>query len=113
VSVAAVRDLYGAVINEGANKGILVTTSDYYSDAYEFIRGKPLHYITNCIVSFSKNTGKPTFVSVYLKKRGDPGFGISGNTPGSTKKRLISADKMGLERSYEITQITMIAAISS
>lgn len=42
VSVAAVRDLYGAVINEGANKGILVTTSDYGTDAYEFIKGKPL-----------------------------------------------------------------------
>lgn len=42
VSVSAVRDLYGAVINEGANKGILVTTSDYGPDAYEFTKGKPL-----------------------------------------------------------------------
>jgi restriction system protein len=42
VGVAAVRDLYGTVINEGANKGILVTTSDYGPDAYEFIKGKPL-----------------------------------------------------------------------
>jgi restriction system protein len=40
--VAAVRDLYGTVINEGANKGILVTTSDYGPDAYEFAKGKPL-----------------------------------------------------------------------
>ena len=29
-------------MNEGANKGILVTTSDYGADAYEFARGKPL-----------------------------------------------------------------------
>lgn len=42
VSVSAVRDLYGAVMNEGANKGILVTTADYGPDAYEFVRGKPL-----------------------------------------------------------------------
>lgn len=28
VGVSAVRDLYGTVINEGANKGILITTSD-------------------------------------------------------------------------------------
>jgi len=42
VSVSAVRDLYGAVMNEGANKGILVTTSDYGPDAYEFTKGKPL-----------------------------------------------------------------------
>ena len=42
VGVAAVRDLFGTVMNEGANKGILVTTSYYGSDAYEFAKGKPL-----------------------------------------------------------------------
>lgn len=42
VGVAAVRDLYGTVMNEGANKGILVTTSDYGPDSYEFAKGKPI-----------------------------------------------------------------------
>lgn len=42
VGVSAVRDLYGTVMNEGASKGILVTTSDYGPDAYEFVSGKPL-----------------------------------------------------------------------
>ncbi len=42
VGVAAVRDLYGTVHNEGANKGILVTTSDFGPDAYAFAKGKPL-----------------------------------------------------------------------
>lgn len=42
VGVSAVRDLYGTVMNEGATKGILVTTSDYGSDSYEFAKGKPL-----------------------------------------------------------------------
>ena len=42
VGVAAVRDLYGTVHNEGATKGILVTTSTYGPDAYEFAKGKPL-----------------------------------------------------------------------
>lgn len=42
VGVGAVRDLYGTVMNEGANKGILVTTSDYGPDAYTFANGKPL-----------------------------------------------------------------------
>jgi restriction system protein len=37
-----VRDLFGTVHNEGAIKGILVTTSDYGPDAYEFVKGKPL-----------------------------------------------------------------------
>ena len=42
VGVAAVRDLYGTVLNEGATKGILVTTSDYGPDAYRFAKDKPL-----------------------------------------------------------------------
>lgn len=42
VGVSAVRDLYGTVMNEGATKGILVTTSDYGPDAYEFTKNKPL-----------------------------------------------------------------------
>lgn len=42
VGVSAVRDLYDTVVNEGATKGILVTTADYGADAYEFAKGKPL-----------------------------------------------------------------------
>lgn len=42
VGVSAVRDLYGTVLNEGATKGILVTTADYGSDSYEFAKDKPL-----------------------------------------------------------------------
>jgi restriction system protein len=42
VSVSAVRDLYGTILNEGANKGILVTTADYGPDAYEFAKGEPI-----------------------------------------------------------------------
>jgi restriction system protein len=42
VGVAAVRDLYGTVVNEGATKGILVSTADYGPDAYDFAKGKPI-----------------------------------------------------------------------
>jgi restriction system protein len=42
VGVSAVRDLYGTLINEGATKGILVSTADYGPEAYEFAKGKPL-----------------------------------------------------------------------
>jgi len=45
VDVAAVRDLYGTVINEGANRGILVTTSSYGPDAYDFAKDKPLSLV--------------------------------------------------------------------
>ena len=34
--------LYGTILNEGANKGILVTTSNFGSDAYEFSKNKPI-----------------------------------------------------------------------
>jgi restriction system protein len=42
VGVSAVRDLYGTVMNEGATKGILVTTATFGPDAYQFAKGKPL-----------------------------------------------------------------------
>lgn len=42
VGVNAVRDLYGTVVNEGATKGILVSTADYGPDAYNFAKGKPI-----------------------------------------------------------------------
>ena len=42
VGVSAVRDLFGTTLNEGATKGILVSTADYGPDAYDFAKGKPL-----------------------------------------------------------------------
>jgi restriction system protein len=45
VGVSAVRDLYGTMQHEGANKGILVTTSGYGPDAYDFSKDKPIELI--------------------------------------------------------------------
>jgi restriction system protein len=45
VGVSAVRDLYGTMLNEGASKGIIVATSSYGPDAYEFGKDKPLELI--------------------------------------------------------------------
>lgn len=45
VPVSAVRDLYGTVLNEGASRGILVTTAYYGRDARAFAKDKPLTLI--------------------------------------------------------------------
>ena len=45
VGVSAVRDLFGTMHNEGASKGILVTTSGYGTAAYEFQKGKPIELL--------------------------------------------------------------------
>lgn len=45
VGVSAVRDLFGTMQNEGATKGILVTTSGYGQASHEFANGKPLELI--------------------------------------------------------------------
>ncbi len=45
VGVSAVRDLFGTMQNEGATKGILVTTSGYGQASHEFSNGKPLELI--------------------------------------------------------------------
>jgi len=45
VGVSAVRDLFGTLQNEGASKGILVTTSGYGKAAFDFAAGKPLELL--------------------------------------------------------------------
>lgn len=45
VGVSAVRDLFGTMAHEGANKGILVTTSGYGPDAFNFAKDKPIELI--------------------------------------------------------------------
>ncbi|MBT2642533.1 restriction endonuclease [Bacillus sp. ISL-41] len=42
VPISAVRELNGIMADEGAVKGILVTTSYYGNDSWEFAKGKPL-----------------------------------------------------------------------
>jgi len=45
VDVAAVRDLFGTMMNEGANKGILVSTSGFGPASFEFAKDKPIELI--------------------------------------------------------------------
>jgi len=42
VGLSAVRDLYGAMTDIRAMKAILITTSYYGSDSYEFVKDKPI-----------------------------------------------------------------------
>lgn len=58
VDVSSVRDLYGTLMNEGAMKGILVSTSNFGQDAYAFIQGKPLTLINgNELLGLLENHG--------------------------------------------------------
>lgn len=43
--ISAVRDLYGTMINEGATKGYLVTTSYFGNDTHKFAQDKPISLI--------------------------------------------------------------------
>lgn len=45
VGVSAVRDLFGTLQNEGASKGILVTTSGYGQASVDFASGKPIELL--------------------------------------------------------------------
>ncbi|MGX2995501.1 restriction endonuclease [Streptomyces sp. JNUCC 64] len=46
VPPSAVRDLYGTVQDQGANKGVLVTTSGFGPGSYTFANGKPLTLVS-------------------------------------------------------------------
>ena len=59
VGVSAVRDLFGTLKNEGANKGILVTTSGYGHASFEFARNKPIELIdgSNLLYLLAEHAG--------------------------------------------------------
>lgn len=59
VGVSAVRDLFGTTQNEGASKGILVTTSGYGRSSFEFAAGKPLELLsgTNLLYLLAEYAG--------------------------------------------------------
>ncbi len=59
VGVSAVRDLFGTVQNEGASKGILITTSGYGKASFEFADGKPLELLSgsNLLYLLAQNAG--------------------------------------------------------
>jgi restriction system protein len=59
VGVSAVRDLFGTVHNEGAAKGILITTSGYGTSSFEFAKNKPLELLdgSNLLYLLEEHTG--------------------------------------------------------
>jgi restriction system protein len=59
VPVSAVRDLFGTVHNEGASKGILVTTSGFGKASFEFAKDKPLELLsgTNLLYLLQEHAG--------------------------------------------------------
>lgn len=70
VGVSAVRDLYGSLINEGASKGILVTTADYGPDAYEFAKDKPLVLLNgNNLLHLLEKHGHKAKIDIKEAKR--------------------------------------------
>jgi restriction system protein len=58
VEVAAVRELFGTTQNEGANRGILVTTSNFGNDSYQFAKDKNITLINGAqFLELLKNHG--------------------------------------------------------
>lgn len=68
VPVSAVRDLYGTMLHEGATKGILVTTSSFGRDAYDFIKDKPITLIDGQNLLYLLNKYGYKNVNIILKK---------------------------------------------
>jgi hypothetical protein len=80
VGVSAVRDLYGTLMNEGATKGVLVTTSDYGPDAYEFANGKPITLLngSNLLHLLQKHGVKAHINLAEARQAAAPSTGKSG-----------------------------------
>ncbi len=59
VGVSATRDLFGTMQNEGASKGILVTTSGFGKASFEFANGKPIELLdgSNLLYLLAEHAG--------------------------------------------------------
>lgn len=68
VPISAVRDLYGTMINEGATKGILVTTSYFGTDSQNFVKDKPLTLIDGQNLIYMMKKYGYDHVFIELKK---------------------------------------------
>ena len=81
VDVAAVRDLYGTVMNEGANRGILVTTSSFGPDARDFAKDKPISLIDGPnLLSILRRHGRRFRIDLAEARRA----GVGGETTTDT-----------------------------
>ena len=70
VKVESVRALYGIMQDEGAMKGIIVTTSDYGPDAYKFAQGKPITLINgNNLLSMLEKYGHKAKIDLKEAKK--------------------------------------------
>jgi restriction system protein len=58
IGVGSVKELFGTLIHEAAIKGILVTTSDFTTEAIEFAKNKPLSLLNgNKLLALFENHG--------------------------------------------------------
>ena len=70
VPVSAVRDLYGSLINEGASSGILITTSDFGPDSYDFAKDKPLKLLNSGhLLGLLQKNGMQGYIDLDEAKR--------------------------------------------
>lgn len=64
VPATAVKELYGSMVHEGATKGILLTTSDFAPEAYEFARNKPMILLNGSqLLALFEKHGVPARIS--------------------------------------------------
>ena len=92
------RDLYGVVMSENANKGILITTSDFTTQAKNFAKGKNLELINGSILNnLIKGVDLTTVEEPELKFWEYPDF--DKKTYDFLKKRLKAGKKN--EKNYD------------
>jgi hypothetical protein len=70
VGPSAVRELHSVVMNEGAIKGILVTTSGFGRDSYEFARRKPITLVDGAhLLAILSRHGKRASIDLHEARR--------------------------------------------
>jgi restriction system protein len=70
VGVSAVRDLYGTLVHEQASRGVLVTTSQFGPDSYEFAKGKQITLVDGGgLLGLLAKHGRPARIDLAEAKK--------------------------------------------
>jgi restriction system protein len=99
VGVSAVRDLFGTVQNEGASKGILVSTSGYGKASYDFAGGKPLELLagSNLLYLLKEHAGIDARIEVP-----DTAHGASISAATHAAERVFKSPEVGQDCRFEL-----------
>ena len=100
--VSVVRDLYGVVLSNNANKGIIITNAFFTSQAIEFSEGKNMELVDGDILNSLVNKYLDIDVKAYVNKKHFTQFKEFDNDKYKYLKQLVDTDQRNKDKYIDL-----------